>query len=320
MSDAQALKTKLVEWKRRLSDRDVHSIAQQLGRMLWRSAFYRSINESRRYLLDDAEASKFANGALHELIDDGFFNLNAMAIRRLLDKGPSSGPKGVNSLYGLIKDVAAHAHLITRANVLEARGLEYDFQPIRQKALDDAWAERKARNTNASFISGEGWAEAESWHRFMDKLCGVTSDNRSPSDVPGRGKFQSLLDELERRGRTVRGWVDKFAAHAASPESIQTLDADHQALSLAKLWLAERVVVRVANFVALYVVDGVNLGGVAIPQFDQFAHLDRPFIEPAALEPMEKAWAAHAKDIRSCERWFWDRPLADESDVWDDME
>jgi len=316
MGKVDALKTKLDDWKRRLSERDVHSIAMQLGHMLWRSAFYRSINESRRYALGDNQGEKQGNAPLHELIDDGYFTMSAIAIRRLLDKGALSGPKGVYSLFALIRDIKDHAHLLTRANVLEARGLEYEFEEIKRRAYEEARADKRARKTTISFISGEGWTHAQYWHEAMDRLCGVSADSRSKDDALDSKKFAHLLEELDRRGSSVQNWVDKFVAHAASPDSRQTLHPDHHELSLAKLWLAERVIVRASNFIALYVVDGTNLGGVPIPQFDQFGHLDKPFVEEAALAPMQQAWDRHSNDIHACQSWFWDQPLADDSDVW----
>lgn len=312
MSDVDVLKVRLADWKHRLSDGDVHSIGAQIASMLWRSAFYRSVNESRRFLPDEEDGRKQANEPLHELIDDGYFIANSIAIRRLLDNSPMSGPRGVYSLHGLIRDIRDHANRITRANVLEARGLEYDFEPIKQRAFEDAWA----RGKHAIGGSKDGWVQAEHWHGAMDRLCRVTANNRATSDTPDQSKLEWLRSELEERGRNVQDWVDKFVAHAASPESRQTLHPEYQSLSLAKLWLAERVVVRAASFISLFFVDGIGIGGVPVPDLDQFIHLDRPFIQPSALPAMQQAWDQHREEIHSCKNWFWDGPLADESDVW----
>lgn len=318
MSDVASLKANLADWKQRLSGPDVHTVSSQIGVLLWRSALYRSINESRRFLLDDKEHGKKANGPLHELVDEGYFILHATAIRRLLDKGAVSGPRGVHSLYGLVRDIQESAGLLTRSNVLLARGLEYHFEPLKWRAHAEARQEARAKGAEAYFVSKDGWAESEYWHGVMDQLAGVSPDRRDGNDVPDRSRLDRLVRELEDRGRSVQDWVDKFVAHPATPESRQTLQPQHQTLSLAKLWLAERVVVRAAGFVSLYFVDGMNLGGVPVPQFDQFAYLDRPFIEGAALEPMRRAWSRHSREIQDCQNWFWDRSLVDASDAWDD--
>jgi hypothetical protein len=284
--------------------------------MLWQSAFYRCVNESRRYLLDDNQGGKLANGALHELIDKGYFVPHATAVRRLLDKGPKSGPRGVYSLYALLEDIGENIGLLTRGNVLEARGLPYDFEPLEVQARKAAISKAIESGQAGYFIEQDGWFEAKYWHETMDKLCGVNPEARSSSDKPDAGKINSLLHQLAERGRNVHDWVDKFIAHAATPESRQTLKVEHQTISIAALWAAERVIVRTANFISMFFVSGHNIGGVPIPQFDQFIHLDQPFIRGDALPAMSNAWEAHCRETNSCEKWFWDGPLSDASDIW----
>lgn len=254
-----------------------------------------------------------ANGALHELIDNGFIHLNATAIRRLLDRSATSGRKGVYSLYGVLQDIKADVGLITRADSLEARGLAYDFEQIKREAYEKA----RASGANSYFVSRAGWADAEYWHGVMDELSGVTADKRGPSDAPNEGKLDWLLDELKKHGSDVQDWVDKFIAHASSPESRQTLPPEHQSLTLAKLWRAERVLLRVADFISRCFIDGASLGGVPIPQFDQFAFLEQPFADPAALDAMRHAWDQHCKETGACQGWNWDSPLISEADTWE---
>ena len=315
MSDLEALKTQLADWNHRLNERDEHSIGKQIAHMLSRSAFYRSLNESRRFLPDEKDGNKRANGVLHELIDEGYITVNSTAIRRLIDRSATTGPRGVYSLHGLIRDIKANMKLITRSNILAARGLEYDFEPIRERAIETARREAREKGHQAFGISRDGWQMAEYWHNTMDKLCNVTSSNRDRYDSPEENKLRTLLEELEDRGRNVQDWVDKYVAHASSKESRQTLPLEHRSLSLAKLWLAERAVVRAANFISYSFVDGTNLGGVPIPQFDQFAHLDQPFVQTNALPAMHSEWAQHCAEIQN---WSWDSPLTDASDVWPD--
>jgi hypothetical protein len=115
MSKVDELGQKLKEWGLRLGHDDIHSIGKQIAHMLSRSAFYRAINQSRKFLPDDEDTKKKANGMLHELVDEGYFSLQAIGIRRLLDKSAISGPRGVFSLVGLITDIEDNAHLLTHA-------------------------------------------------------------------------------------------------------------------------------------------------------------------------------------------------------------
>lgn len=148
--DVEMLAAKLADWKRRLSERDPRAVGTQVGTLLWRSAFYRSLNEPRKFLLKNEEGEKEANAPLYELIDLGFFVVQAAAIRRLLDKGAISGARGVYSLHGLIRDVIANVDILTRRNVLRVRDLEYDFEPIKSRAFETAHKEA------VSGISGDG--------------------------------------------------------------------------------------------------------------------------------------------------------------------
>ncbi len=235
MSDLDLLKIKLDEWAQLLGHDDVNSIGRQTAHMLWRSAFYRSINTSRQFLPENGEGNKKANRILHEFIDEGYLTIHAAGVRRLLDAYSISGARGVYSLPSLLEDIAAHAYALTRANVLEVRGLEYDFEMARARARKESHDEARRAGRSASFVDRGSWV-AEQWHETMDKLCGVSKANRLPSDSPPRAKFTTLRQELMDAGAGVQKYMDKYIAHAATPESRKDTGADYHTLSLAKLW------------------------------------------------------------------------------------
>jgi len=253
MSNVEALKQKLHEWTEWLSGSDVHAISAQIRDLLWRSAFYRSINVSRRFLRGDS-CGKRANGLLHDFIDQGYFTMHAAAIRRLLDKKLPSGDRGVYSLWGLIKDIKENSHLLTRANALEARNLEYNYEPIMERAREEARPRPAPHGEPVASISRNDWFLPQYWHEQMDKLCSVNASRRSPDDVPPVAKFDGLWERISHECKGIKEYVDKHIAHAASPASMERLAPNHLSICLAKLWLAERVVVRVANFVSLSIV------------------------------------------------------------------
>lgn len=318
MPQVNEVKSLLVKWRECLSGPDEHSIVTQIGNILWRTAFYRSLNESRRFLPDDSDGGKQANRPLHQMIDEGYIIMNAMAIRRLLDKGEMSGKKGVYSLYGLICEITANIAMLTRENILASRDLTYDFEPIKRAALDKAWRSHPPGTGKAHFVSKEGWGEAEYWHGVMDELSEVRPDNRNSQDFPNRKKMDQLLQGLDAMGKNIQEWVNKFVAHAAVPESRQQLPPDDQTMTLAKLWRAERIVLRVANFISRVFIDGTNIANVPMPQFDPYKFLDRPVIEPGAIARMQQVWDHYSEEIEATENWSWDGPLVDTSDGWND--
>jgi hypothetical protein len=306
-SNARMLLAKLTEWQDLLDGDDRLAIWRQIGAMLWWSAFYRSINESRKFIPDAENGARLANGSLHQLIDEGYVTRHAVAIRRLLDSR-----RGTNSLINLIRDIKRHARLLARGNMLEARGLVYDYEPIKEQRRLEAYQEAKEAGKNAYHFSGEGWAQAESWHLLCDDLCGRKPRTRKPSDQPSPQRFQQLIDDLTRAGRAVEEYVNNYIAHAAPPDRRESLLPEYRSLSLTTLWKAERAVVRVASFVSRCIVHGSDRGNVPIPQFDQFQYLDRPIVTHDALEPMHSAWKTHSDQIEQCRGWTWDLSLDDE--------
>jgi hypothetical protein len=249
---------------------------------------------------------------LHELIDDGYFIGNSTAIRRLLDAQTASGAGGVFSLVGLINEIGDCEDLFTRGNVLAARDLDYDYAPARFRA----YAEAENKGTVA--ISPIGWFGSRYWHGVMDELCGVVPENRARSDSPNKGRMKTLAMELAEKGRSIREWTNKFIAHAASPESRKGILPQSQSVSLAKLWLAERMIVRSASFISAKFVTGENLAALANPWFDLFAFLNRPFVDPNAIGTMQREWEKHKREIHACKDWFWDQPLINERDNWEE--
>jgi hypothetical protein len=83
-------KEKLDQWREWLLGDDVHSIRNQIHTMLWDYAVFQTINEARRYAPRDAEGHAQLNRMVHTFINRAFFETQAMALRRLLDPGPSS--------------------------------------------------------------------------------------------------------------------------------------------------------------------------------------------------------------------------------------
>lgn len=309
MQKADLLKAKLAQWDEWLNGHDSNSITQQIGHMLWRSAFYRALNESRKYVTEDGDGQKKANGPLHEMIDEGYFALHALAVRRLLEKKNVAGPLGVYSLVGLAEDIQGSLDLIDRASVLAARDLVYDYEPIKDQAVAEAQSNAKVNRIRPTFVCGEGWAKAEHWHGVMDELCGVSVRERKPTDSPNRARFAIFLKQLERHRKDLADWVNKHIAHAASLEGRKGLDPEYRLISLNKLWRNERMIVRAAGFLSYYFVCGSNVGGVPVPQFDQFEHITAPFTARSALQAMEESWDQHDRETRECQDWFWDRPL-----------
>src|SRR4030042_925182 len=106
------LKTIFKEWEERLVGDDINSIRNQIYNMIWDSAVFQSINECRKYAPKNEKGEIELNGVVHRFIDKCFFETQAIAIRRLIDKR-----KDVISIYRLIDDMEEHRPLLTRGNI-----------------------------------------------------------------------------------------------------------------------------------------------------------------------------------------------------------
>lgn len=304
MSEIQTLKQKLSDWKDRLSGDDPHAISRQLNAMSWRSAFYRSVNESRLSLPKYADGEPLANGELHRLLHEGYITIHTVLIRRLLDK-----TQGVNSLYKLIHDIENNAALLTRENMLKVRGLDYDYEPAKTAAMEEASVAARRQGKTAYHFSGNGWADARCWHMSCDELSETDETQRSKTDCPSKRQFTDLRNALTEECSVAISYVNDYIAHAAPEDRRQALSNDENKLTLDKLWSAERAIVRAASFISRCIIKGVHVGGVPTPQFDQFRYLDQAFAPTDALPAMERAWDEHTRDISACRNWSWRDPL-----------
>ena len=148
-------------------------------RMIWNAAAFRVINEARRLAPPAEEDTVQLNGLVHELIDEGFFEGQLLAIRRLTDRYPITGDRrgyDVWSLTSLLNDMQDHAVLMTRANFFAAEGLEYDVDSVRQRANE--YLDRELRERQVAFTPTELDGRNRSYTLLPNCVC-------SCSDLPG---------------------------------------------------------------------------------------------------------------------------------------
>ncbi|MHC4792380.1 MAG: hypothetical protein ACYS8Y_13300, partial [Planctomycetota bacterium] len=122
------MKNKFEEWKEWLFGDDIHAIHRQVRNMIWDSAVFLSIIEARKRVPRDQAGNMQLNETVQAFIDKLFFETQATAIRRLLDKELSEKKRAVFSLYRIIKDMRKHCHLLKRENILAVHGFPYDYE------------------------------------------------------------------------------------------------------------------------------------------------------------------------------------------------
>ena len=294
-------KRKRDAWMEWLSGGDIHSIKNQIIWMIWDAGVFRVINEARRLAPTDDSGEVQLNGIEHDLINRGFMVSQASAIRRLVDRGPAQGPRGVYSLYGLLDDMEKHAHLMTREHIFAAENLEYDYESVRAAYIE--YCHQKARTADGPFgippnLRWEGPADR---HEEIDRLSGETRDRRSPRDAVRPDCFCRLKKRLEVCDG-IKDYVDKFIAHAATPWSRAAVDPENLRVLLDRLlerfWDAHEAISRVANLVSIRLLGGSNVGGLMTPQFDQFRHMDKALVNSDNVPHLRELWRQYERDTR----------------------
>lgn len=293
-------------WIECLGGDDRHSIMRQIYRMIWNAATFRVINEARRIAPPAVEGGVQLNGLMHELIDEGFFEGQELAIRRLTDNYPLTDDgrgRDVWSLTSLLDDMQKHAPLMTRANIFAAESLEYDFDLTRQRA--DEYREQKLREGEQAFFFPKelDWGAIRHRHEQIDFLAGVTAEHRSPHDAV-RGVVMERLKEMVRAECSdVHIHINKFIAHAASPESRQKVNADKASITLSHLYRAHTAICKTANFVDIYLLTGTCHQLLPTRHPGQFAYIDRPLVTKEGIATLSDVWDRYHLETEEWSKW-----------------
>jgi len=287
---AEMLKGKLQEWRSWMSDKDPHSITQQIYTVIWDDAVYRIINECRRLAPPAKEGGVQLNGMVHKFIDRSHFRLQPLAIRKLIDTRSD-----VVSLGRLLHDIKENAHLLTRGAFFEAEGLLYDIAAAREyEEQERRRAAREARERGQlayrlhSNIAGVA-CDGKRAHADFDRFCRTEPDARRESDSLDPAFIEALSKRLEVC-TGVRNYVNKIVAHAADPASLSQLSDEDRSLSLARIEECHKAICGVASFVSIHLLRRPHLLDLAIPQSDLFAYIEKPWVRQQDISHLQEYW------------------------------
>jgi hypothetical protein len=267
------------EWKRCIIGTLPHAVHRQVTHMLWNDTVFRTFNEARRLTIE-AKSEKFGfNAPLIRLLDEGFVATQTMSIRRLTDRNFREPEKAVISLVRVIDDIKENTDLVTRENYMCGEGGPY-AEPDSMKDTV-AWMHWRRKQEN------------------FDKLSGTDQDKRERLDKLRKSVLQNLGKELKVCG-SVRKYTNKFIAHASDPKTSPQPTEDEMKITLDKLDECYRAIVRVSSFIGSVVLYEHGLGGVPVPQYDQFKNMSLPMV---AKKDMDKLYAFWSERCREVEKW-----------------
>lgn len=281
------------EWRGWLCGEDIHSIRQQVHRMIWDAAVFNLIRKARDLALKDKEGNVAWNPAISEFILSTYFETQAMAIRRLVDRRDD-----VISLGRLTEGLGKNQHILIRRNIIEAAGCPYDYEHILKQC--------QQRSTFGVEFSKAKLSERV--HAGIDALSGVDYSNRKPGGKVGSRVIKMLSDRVDKSSKIcgeVDTYVNKFFAHCATAKSRQIEKADDIELTLGKIWEAQQVLCETAAFVSEYIL-GENFGQfLVLRAYDVFEHLTTPLATDEALPTLQEEWNDYEASTQQWADWDW---------------
>lgn len=299
-----AYRQKRREWLN-LLEVDEHSVFGQLHAMMWRSAVFNVINESRRGANQRKEEVAALNGTLAEFIDHGFVALQTLAIRRLLEPPARNERRQIVSLRRVLSDVHANRELITRENYVSHDALPYDYEPAKQAHYEEHMRKRaegyKGVFTSSSPANGpKGFLMSERMHAAFDGMSAVRPEERARDDLIRGELFEALDRILDESGHDdFKVFADKIIAHAGDEYSRALVEDAKTRITLENFSACQRAICQVTNFLAADIVSGSHSGGFPIPQFDPLEHLDKSWCSPEGLREMNEEWQRRVAEIEA---------------------
>ncbi len=293
----EAFRQKRLIWMEWLNGQDPHSISRQIYSMLRDYALFCVVNDLRGIAATKSEDGVGFNSPVIRLFDAGFVTTQATTIRRLIEK-PKSDPKwAVISLRSILKDIKENTNLITRENYVCYDGLPYDHEAVRRQWL--LTLPTDIGGSHFSMVPTKGpnaWGTSGLVHENFDKLSRVEPEKRKRTDVIRDDVFD-LLESQIQTCKDIKQYVDKFIAHASAPETRIGLLDDQRGITLDRLKAYHKTIYQVAGFIKSQLLDGSNLGGLPVPQYDHLENLEKSWTTLRNLNRARRKWDEYANEV-----------------------
>jgi hypothetical protein len=280
-------------WSDCLNGDDPNSIIQQIWTMIWDTAIFHIIIESRQSQIKKNPQEPEINGALHSFIDRNYFQSQSANIRRLTDTSSGlTGKKGIYSVGAIIKDISSYRLELTREIFFKLRNMPYDYTEIRDKERDFL---RNQPLGKAFFVPSEfDWESIEEAHQIFDRLSGTTPNNRNPNDLIAERVFVRLREKMDRC-QEITTYVDKFIAHSATPESRSIQDVNKSAVTFKHLWEAHQIIFEVAEFLSVILFSEGHMA-LAIENPTFFEYWEKPLYEKEEIDLVRTSFEKYRKE------------------------
>jgi len=277
-------RSKFSEWKTLVFESTASSISKQIDHLLWNDTVFRTFNETRKITLQSDTDDFGFNMPLLDLFDEGFVAIQVMGIRRLTDPKSYNPKKQVVSLTSILIDIKANLDLFTRENYICFDGTS--FAGDLEKSDRSKYFHWECRQKN------------------FDRLSGVKPENRSRNDVVSNSIISKHIQNLKVCD-SIRTYANKFIAHAADSESIESLNAEQKFITLDKLDECYKSILSSASFIGCILLYQNPIDSVPTPQYDQLKNLAKPMISKENLNALYEFWHRRVKEIDNWDKDYW---------------
>lgn len=268
------------------------TVTRQMHELAWDTAVFQTLSEARRL-----EPTRAVNGAMWDLLLNGYVSRMVLGIRRLVDQGEST-----TGLRAILQKVRNQHELLTRENYICNDGLPFDPGPVRDKS----WASLRLEPGKPMSLwlpteGPEAYGTSERAHETFDKLCDVPLTGRRDERIS-----LVVLDRLEEglsspEIQRVKALADKRYAHSEhlKPGVEETLN-----LTFNDLEEALRHIAVVANFISSNVFFDATFGTlVPTAQFNQLEALEQSWVLPDTIPALHQHWSALEERLN---QWAYD--------------
>lgn len=279
---------RIAAWRDAFQD-ETTGIHRTIRDLLWNYAAFRTTVRIVRLANEKRGTRPPLNQMIFNLVSEGFWSSLLLGTRRILDKAPINGPKGVYSIRSVVNDVGASRGWLNRQIYVEkVLNAHYDLDRLLQEQHD-------------SLVAAKGrpvWGDpelmkSEAAHQHFDVLSGVSPSQRSPGDLISPtvlAKIETRLSDLDQ----IAAHVSSHVAHAGNKQSRQD-----KGLGDFDIRDAEKTLRRLKEIPDLVGVWFANEGGAGLSTYlgDQFDGLDHAVVDTADLADLAEQWRLIDREI-----------------------
>lgn len=278
-------------WRNAFKD-DENGVLPTLITFAWNYSAFAAVAKAVELCPIDEAGNKPLNFMMLDLLRSSYWGSAILAIRRLVDSGPLAGRCGVSSLRSILNDVKACRNRLTRrVYVQEISNLPYNHEVVEK----NAWEYLLSHGQNEAIWMPRDLQPKPSRQRHIefDFLCGISPGASCPEDLISWDIFDRLEARLAEVDR-IAEHATVYFAHASTAESRRGRHLDTFGPSDAKAAL--KLLTETAELIGRwFVFEGVG-NVLPHPQYDQFAHLDKPLLPGNEATLLQAQWEEFAKE------------------------